>query len=428
MSASATTRLFGANLRARIGALVALSVTAFVVARTADAAGIGAFTLLRVLPWLTGLVLSNGIYAAAPFFLSGPDRAEHRFRSTIPAMALAAGIFGGTCWAVATPVFAPSLFKGVPTPLVAAAGISVLTQLVETTAKACSQGCGDMKGSNRVILLEEAVFLPWYGLLLGSGASTYAAIVFALPLGDLTTSSLAWSRLVRRGYFAGAGRPSLALAKRVSRYGLRAEVGSVMQTLNARLDFVIVSALVGTKAVGIYAIASRYAELLRLPSLAMNYVLLPAYARAGHVKAYRDARVAVRRTWWTAGAAAVPMAALAPLLLPLVYGNEFRASTTPALVLLLGLTGVMVNGIVTAYLAGIGRPGLNSLATGGGLVATVALDLLLIPRFGVIGAAAASSVTYLTTTLILLAAFHRMRTADDPDTVAAPPNVPAEVS
>ncbi|MGH3444802.1 MAG: polysaccharide biosynthesis C-terminal domain-containing protein, partial [Nocardioidaceae bacterium] len=42
-----------------------------------------------------------------------------------------------------------------------------------------------------------------------------------------------------------------------------------------------------------------------------------------------------------------------------------------------------------------GRPGLNSLALGGGLVLTVALDLLLIPRFGAMGAAVASTAAYL---------------------------------
>ena len=421
-------RLVGANLRARVGALVALSVTAFAVARTAGAAGIGAFTLLRVLPWLTGLVLSNGVYAAAPYFLSGPHRAERGFRTTLPAMAVGAGVAGAVMWACATPVIAPLLFKGIPEGLVAVAGISVLTQLVETTGKACSQGYGDLTGSNRVILLEELIFLPWYLLLLGCGAGSYAAIVFALPLGDLTTSTLAWGRLARRGYFSDVRLPSLSLVKQVSHYGLRAEVGSVMQTLNARLDFVIVAALVGPAAVGVYAIASRYAELLRLPSLALNYVLLPSYARSGATLARAEARRAVRRLWWTAAAAAVPMAVLAPFVLPLVYGSQFRASSGPALILLIGLTGVMVNGIVAAYLAGVGRPGLTSVAMGAGLVVTVALDLLLIPHLGVTGAATASAFAYLTTTAVLAVVFHRWSSAGDQPLGAPTPSVPVEVS
>jgi Na+-driven multidrug efflux pump len=42
---------------------------------------------------------------------------------------------------------------------------------------------------------------------------------------------------------------------------------------------------------------------------------------------------------------------------------------------------------------------------GAGLVITIALDLLLIPRFGVLGAALASSVAYLSTTGFLVVSF-----------------------
>jgi O-antigen/teichoic acid export membrane protein len=403
----ATGRRVGANLRARIFALIALTCSSLVVARTAGASGVGEFTLLRVLPWLVGLLLSNGVYAAAPFFLSGPDRAEPRFRTTIPAMALAAGVVGCAVWVAASPLIGRIVFPGLGLVLVASAGITVLTQLVESTAKACSQGSGDLTGSNRVIVLEELVLLPWYGVLLAGGAGTFAALVFALALGDVTTSTIAWGRLARYGYFTGAGRPSLHLARRVSAYGLRAEVGSVMQTLNARLDFVIVAALLSPSAVGLYAVASRYAELLRLPSLALNYVLLPAYARDGGPLAGHQAARALRQVWWTPAVAAVPMALLVPVVLPFAYGSEFRAASGPTYVLLAGLSCGAVNGIMTAYLAGIGRPGLNSLAIGAGLIVTVVLDACLIPAFHVMGAAAASTICYMMTTAVLAVLFRR---------------------
>jgi O-antigen/teichoic acid export membrane protein len=405
---SGTGRRIGANLQARILALIALTCSSLVVARTAGTVGVGVFTLLRVLPWLLGLILSNGVYAAAPFFLSGPDRVEPGFRITLPAMALAAGAVGSALWAIAAPALGPLIFPGLSIALVAFAGITVLTQLVESTAKACSQGHGDLTGSNRVIVLEELLLLPWYALLLACGAGTYAAIVFALPLGDVSTSAIAWTRLARRGYFSGVGKPSLHLARRISAYGLRAEVGSVMQTLNARLDFVIVAALLGPAPLGIYAVASRYAELLRMPSLALNYVLLPEYARGGALAGAQAGR-ALHRIWWTPGIAAIPMAVLVPFLLPLAYGSEFRPAAGPTFVLLAGLTFGAINGIMTAYLAGIGRPGLNSIAVGTGLVVTVLLDVLLIPTFHVMGAAAASSVCYVMTTSVLVLLFRRTR-------------------
>ena len=75
---------------------------------------------------------------------------------------------------------------------------------------------------------------------------------------------------------------------------------------------------------------------------------------------------------------------------------------------MLGLVLEGVAGVITAFLYGIGRPGLNSLAMAAGLMITVTLDLLLIPSFGATGAAVASAAAYLSSTLALIWLFRRV--------------------
>jgi O-antigen/teichoic acid export membrane protein len=96
-------------------------------------------------------------------------------------------------------------------------------------------------------------------------------------------------------------------------------------------------------------------------------------------------------------ALAVPVAVAAPVLLPLLYGPAFRAAIVPTWILLVGMAGGAVYGVLTAFLSGIGRPGLTSIAQGAGLAVTVALDLTLIPHLGIVGASIASTLSYLTT-------------------------------
>jgi O-antigen/teichoic acid export membrane protein len=258
------------------------------------------------------------------------------------------------------------------------------------------------------MVLEEAVFIPTYLVLRALHVSEMAAVTFALPMGDVLVATSAWVRLARRGFFRGTHGPSIWHARQIARYGFRASLGSVMTTVNARLDFALVAALMGPVPLGVYAVASRYAELLRLPYLALNYVLYPEYARADDVEAATRAKRALARSAWVPAALICPMAIAAPIAIPLVFGHQFHGAIVPACVILVGLAGGGVNGVVTAYFSGVGRPGLNSLSTGAGLAVGAVLYLSLIPPFGIIGAASASTAAYLVVTIALYVAFRRV--------------------
>jgi len=393
------------NLAARIVALVALAAATIIVARTGGAKAVGVFSLLRVLPWLAGAIASQGVVGAAPYFLSGPTRRDRNVGPTLLAIAVVTGLVAAVAWAAASPLIEDLFFKAASVSAVAAAGFLVMTQLMESTAKACAQGTGDMGGANRVIILEEVLYLPLYVILLWVGVGQIAAMVAALAAGDVINGSIAWVRLSRRGLFAGGGKPTLSLATRIARYGVSAQVGSLLILLNERLDFAIVAAIVGPAALGIYAVASKLAELLRVPTTAIQYVLYPQYSRVGGKEAAVRARKMMRRAGWLPIALAFPLAGGA-FLLPVVYGGQFRSAIVPTLILLGGLAGAGVSSVVTAFLYADGRPGLNSVAAGAGVVVTVVLDLVLIPRLGVRGAAIASTAAYLTTSAAHLWFFH----------------------
>lgn len=417
-----------ANVAARLTALVSLAVATLVVARLGGPAGVGAYALLRVLPWLLGILLAGGLPGAIPFFLAGPGRSDRRTPFTIISIALLGGGAGAVLWALGAPILQETFFRGLPTAEVTWAGLLVLTQLVVVTAKASSQGSEDLPGSNRIFVLEELLFLPTYLAVLALGASGTSAIIAGLVLADVGTSALGWRRLVRRGFLRGAQRPSLALGRRVYWFGMRAHFGVVLSLLNLRFDFAILSALAGPATVGVYAIASKYAELLRLFPLALTYVLYPRYAREGPAVAGRKARALLPRTGLLTAAVAIPLGLSAAVVIPALYGDQFRSAIIPVYILLIGLAGEGIGGVITPFLNGAGRPGLNSAAMAAGVVVTVLLDLLLIPHLGIVGAAIASSASYLTATAVLVAFFWWLRRrpmAAEPPIEERPSLIPA---
>jgi O-antigen/teichoic acid export membrane protein len=164
-------------------------------------------------------------------------------------------------------------------------------------------------------------------------------------------------------------------------------------------------AFAGTSILGGYVVASKFAELLRLLPLAYTYVLYPAYASAANRTDPAEVRRTMTRAGVTTALATIPVALSARVFIPLLYGSAFHGAIVLVYILLVGLAAEGMAGVVSAYLYGIGRPGLNSLAIGAGVVVTVALDIVLIPRFGAVGAAVASSAAYLMSTSALLVCF-----------------------
>jgi O-antigen/teichoic acid export membrane protein len=321
------------------------------------------------------------------------------------ALALVAGVLGTTLWVVFAPVLQTVLFTGVATAVVALAGLTVLTQLLYAASKACLQGLDDLPGTNWLIVLEEFLFLPAYLALQAAGLGGNGSVVVGLLLADLVAIFVATLRLARRGFFEAPGRPALAQARKLSAFGARGQAGNLLSLLNFRLDFVLLAAMTGPAVLGSYAVASKFAEVLRLPSLSLSWVLYPRFAKDDAAQAESRARRLIPRAGLLTVAGAVPLALTAGFIVPAVFGEDFRPAIVPAQILLLGLSIEGIAGVITAFLYGRGRPGLNSLATGGGLVLTVVLDLLLIPRFGAVGAAWASTVAYLSTTGMLIVWF-----------------------
>jgi O-antigen/teichoic acid export membrane protein len=396
------------NVVARLGALASLGIATLIVARIGGPSAVGVYALLRVLPGLAGVLISAGLPGAVTYFLAGPlseGRKGQQLRPTIVTIATVSGAVGTLLWVAGAPLLTRVFFRNLEVGIVAWAGIAVLTQLYVATVKSCLQGSHDLRGANLVIVLEELMFLPAYAVVVLLGVHGFAAIVAGLVLADVATAVPAWLRLARRGFFDGFTAPSLWLARQVTSYGIRGQIGGVMLLLNLRLDFAILGALAGANVLGTYAIASKFAELLKLPGMALTYVLYPRFTREGPQAAAATARAMMPRATAITMAAAVPLALAAGTLLPVVYGEAFRPAIVPAYILLVGLAPEGLAGVATGFLYGAGRPGLNSFGMGVGVAVTVALDVLLIPRFAATGAAIASTAAYLTSTVVLTACY-----------------------
>jgi lipopolysaccharide/colanic/teichoic acid biosynthesis glycosyltransferase len=402
-SARVTSRQVISNLGAQGGALVCVSIASLLVARIGGPTVLGYYALLRVLPWLFGVILSCGLPTAAAYFMAGEHGEDRRSRPTICLLAVAGAILSALAWLACAVPFQHVFFRQMPLALILAMTISVVTSLWNVTAKACCQGSGDIPGANLLIVAEEFWFLPTYvavRLVTGDGGSslTVASLIVAGALYTVT----ALVRLTSRGFFRGWQMPSTRLAKRIVAFGARGQLGNMLWLMNLRFDFVLLGALAGPAVLGVYAVASKFAELMRLVPTAVNYVLYPRFARLGRAQATAEARRLLPRSTALTLAMTPVLAAATLVAVPVLYGHAYRGAITPGEIIIIGLSVEGAAAVASAYLVGIGRPGLNSIGMGIGTIVTVTLDVILIPRLGAMGGAITSAIAYLLTTMVLV--------------------------
>jgi O-antigen/teichoic acid export membrane protein len=77
-----------------------------------------------------------------------------------------------------------------------------------------------------------------------------------------------------------------------------------------------------------------------------------------------------------------------------LYGEAYRPAVLPFLLLLPGMIGVTIAKVISADLAGRGKPQFAAYSAGITICITIILDLLFIPKFNISGAAIASSIAY----------------------------------
>ncbi|MFG2085734.1 O-antigen ligase family protein [Spirillospora sp. NPDC048824] len=400
--------LVAGNMAARVGALASLGVATILVARVGGPELVGAFTLVRILPGLLCHLSNAGLPAAAPFFLARDDRDQSRVRPTLAWLTVIGAFLACLSWLALSPLLFLVFFKSFGVWVTLAAAVPSFTQGFVSVGKGLLQGTDDPNGASLAIAVEEFVFLPIYvAILLGWHGP--GALVAGLVLADIAAAAWIARRLRRRGFFRGWGRPDARLGRSIAGYGFRGYVGQLIDLLQLRFDMALLGALAGPKVLGVYTVASKFAELVQLPGLAVNYVLYPDFAREDKRSAARRTAALILPALGISVLAALPLALIAGTALPWVFGDVFEDAVVPTYIRLAGVVTFGVTGLIMAYLYGVGRPGAASTGQGIGLLVVVVLGIVLIPAHGAGGAAVATSVSFIATTAALLAWFQHVR-------------------
>ena len=222
-----------------------------------------------------------------------------------------------------------------------------------------------------------------FGLYLGYGTAAVAgflAVIF--KSGQLTLSG--WQRSTRE----------------VLKYGMVTQMANILNIGNNRISFYIIRHFSGFAALGVYNAGIQLTEGLRVIGQSIAVVQFSTISNTDEPEYARTLTIRLMKL----SVLLTALALLVLLIIPeniysLLLTNDFSGVKPVIIALSPGVMALAINNIFSHYFSGMGNPKINLHAKITGLVFTLVLLFILIPAFGIVGAALTASVSYTATVI-----------------------------
>lgn len=241
------------------------------------------------------------------------------------------------------------------------------------------------------------VFLVAFVWMFGGGV---VGGIYAYLAAAAATALIAFTVVSRQEPF-GLGL-NLRVAGRLIRFGSVIHVGYLSRSLLLRLDVFLVNYFMGAASVGFYSVALGMVELLWYLPNAFAMVLFQRVSAGDGAEPREMTSWVCRHMVFFSLMGSFGLFVFGRFLISVLFKARFLGALTPMYYLLPGAVAFGVYEVLSSDILGRGKPlpyaGISTAALG----VNVVLNVLLIPSLGLIGAALASSVSYILASLLML--------------------------
>jgi len=250
-----------------------------------------------------------------------------------------------------------------------------------------------MEAMNRVLSLVVAFVVL---VLMGLGLPTLVVMTVVIALINYAVYQVVlWPQSARLA-------PDPGLMKSMSTFTGKAYLGTLLSYLVLRSDILLINAMLGPDPTGLYSVAVRPIDFMLLLPAVSGTLLFPRIAASGgdRESAQFTAMVARHIALVMLVACAV-LAAVAWWVVPALFSSAYQGSVIPLWILLPGALCMAVQSILGNDLAGRDYPLAILWIWTALLITNVGLNVIWIPRYGIAGAAASSTVAYALSLLLM---------------------------
>jgi O-antigen/teichoic acid export membrane protein len=192
-------------------------------------------------------------------------------------------------------------------------------------------------------------------------------------------------------------RPEGRLIRPMLLYGLKSHAGNVSALVNERADQALISVFLAPTQLGLYAVSVTISSAIALIGSTFSTVAFPVLSMATRgEQRRRDFARFTHATLWLSACTALAMIFATPVIIDVFFGSAFIAATNVTQVLLIAAIPLSTKYLISAALKAINKPLAPSVAEVISAVVTIAALGAFLPLLGLMGAAFASLLAYIT--------------------------------
>ncbi len=372
---------------------------AAIIARVLGPNGQGKYSLSILLPMVILTLFNLGVPSANVYFLGRGDVSVSVAMKTARRLWVILGIAGTALGAVLVHFFADALLPGVDRNLLWLMLAVFPIALLQAFFVSILHGVQDFTRYNLALFLLPVLTLAATSIAFFAFGWRLAGALGTYILAYAASALFAWFLL--RSHLRDEARmdhdkTTDGYASRCIGYGWKAQIANNLAFLNYRADTFLINLLMSPTATGLYMIAVAIAERIWMLSRAVSSVMLPRLSELHDNEELRRrlTPLATKLVFLVSAAIAALLFILARPLVISIFGDEFAGSIGALRWLLPGIVvGAVARGI-SVDLAARGRVDLNLYNALFIVAFNIVANVLLIPRFGINGAAMATSLAY----------------------------------
>jgi O-antigen/teichoic acid export membrane protein len=385
---------------------VANIVTGVLLARMLGPAGKGVLTAILLWPGLVVAILSFGIYESVTYYAAVEKSRGRQIAGAAILIAMVQSAIAVAAWLAILPLVLAHYGAGIVTDGRIFA-LWIPTYLVSVIAMGVLLGRMEI-GLYNGLRLAQTLLVTISLLMLAILQSRNLTIVLVVYLAAHLVSAIVSVGLVASK--GGMGLPSdLGIIKRLISFGMKSHIGTISGLANERADLAVIALFLPAIALGFYSVAVTVAAPVLMLGSSLASVAMPAVASAAtpserHDRAARFARLTVALSFATALAGVV----LGPWLIVIFFGPAFAPAGVASQVLFAAAVPLSANRVLGSILKAHNKPLRTGLAELVALAATIVCLTILLPIWGIVGAAVASGVAYLVSSAVLIVGLRRI--------------------